>query len=547
MPIAVTLPPMVLLWPFLLAVLVYLLLRWGVWTAGAASPASAAKHARWVGVLGWMASSLQGAANAGTLAPGSAYGSSDTPVEIAALLSWPVLGCLLIHAIGQISYPGHKGTRRRASLSVRRLRDLVPGKLAWVTIGVFVFSACFVAWAAGLPAFPAVERIQTADGYLTQLGQPGRISGVDLAACLGGALLVLAVGTVLVLLLITRRRQLEGLSDADNRCLRSIAINRLLRTVASVASGLGAIAGNFATNAPPGTLAPFGGMSYAGIVNLAVLLMMWGWRPPQLAHEEAADDKQEPTGGQGQRISNHHPAARFVGSLAPLLAAAAALPLIVGWLFSGLFVEAREAHGIPFSPMVFVALSALAVLGVIAAGEVLLARNYTDAGLPRGLPVRAVSPALATTAVTTCLLFLYILAVAASGEMRLGTGSAWIESSAYAGVVVAAGLQVLKSIRTRPGIRNAAGPDATYRSIAYVRTARTLAAFFSAEAAVLLLFEQEAVASGFRISPASFPGFHELLTGAGVFLAVCTVFIALIPARTSPRSRVLETEMDSVT
>lgn len=547
MPIDVTLPPMVLLWPFLLAVLVYLWLRWGIWTTGAASPVSAAKHAKWVGVLGWMASSLQGAANAGTIAPGFPYGSSDTPGEIVGLLSWPVLGCLLIHAIGQFSYPGHKGTRRRASLSVRRLRDFVPRKLAWVTIGTFVFSACFIAWAAGLPAFPVVERIQTADGYPTQSGQPGRISGFELAACLGGALLVLAVGTVLVLLLITRRRQLEGLSDADNRRLRSIAINRLLRTVATVASGLAAIAGHFATNVPPETTAPLGGMNYAGIVNLVVLLWMWGWRPPQLAHEEAADDIQEPAGRKDQNISNRHPAAKFVGSLGPLLAAAAALPLIVAWLLSGLFIGAREAHGVPFSPMVFVALSALAVLGVIAAGEVLLTRNYTEAGLPRGLPVRAVSPALATTAVITCLLFLSVLATAASGEMLLGTGSAWIESSVCAGVVVAAVLHVLKSIRTRPGIKNAAGPDATYRSIAYVRTTRTLAAFFSAEAAVLLLFEQAAVTSGLHVSTTSFHGFPGLLSGAGVFLAACTVFIALIPVRTSPRRRVLETEMDSVT
>lgn len=546
MPIAVTLPPMVLLWPFLLAVLVYLWLRWGIWTAGAASPVSAAKHAKWVGVLGWMASSLQGAANAGTIGPGFPYSSSDTPGEIAGLLSWPVLGCLAIHAIGQISYPGHKGTRRRASLTVRRLRDFVPRKLAWVTIGVFVFSACFVAWVAGLPAFAAVERIQTADGYPTQSGQSGRISGVDLAACLGGALLVLAVGTVLVLLLITRRRQLEGLSDADNRTLRCIAINRLLRTVATVASGLGAIAGNFATNVPPGTTAPLGGLNYAVIVNLVVLLLMWGWRPPQLAHEEPADDVQEPAGRKDRKISNRHPAARFVGSLGPLLAAAAVLPLLAGWLLSGLFIEAREANGVPFSPMVFVALSALAVLGVIAAGEVLLTRNYTEAGLPRGLPVRAVSRALATTTVATCLLFLYIVAVAASGEMLLGAGSAWIESSVCAGVVVAAVLQVLKSIRTRPGIMDAAGPDATYRSIAYVRTTRTLAAFFSAEAAVLLLFEQAAVTSGLHVSPASLPSFRELLSGAGVLLAVCTLFIALIPVRTSPRSRVLETEMDSV-
>lgn len=544
MPIAVTLPPMVLLWPFIVAVVVYLWLRWGVWDAGTASPVSAAKHAKWVGVLGWMASSLQGAANAGTIAGEFPYNSSDTPGEIAALLSWPVLGCLLIHAIGQISYPGHKGTRRRASLSVRRLRDFAPRKLAWVTIGIFVSSASFIAWVAGLPAFPAVERLQTADGYPTRMGQPGRISGVELAACLGGALLVLAVGTVLALLLITRRRQLEGLTDTDNRLLRSIAMNRLLRTVATVASGLAAIAGNFALNTPPGAPAPLGGINYAVVVNLVVLLVMWGWGPPRLEAEEAAANLAAAEAG--PKIRPGHPAARLVASLGPLSAAAAALPLIFAWLLSGLIIEAKEANGVPFSPMMFVALSALAALGVIAAGEVLLGRNYAVADLPRGLPIKAISPALATTAVVACVLFLSVLATAASGEMLLGTGSAWIESSVCAGVVVAAVLQVLKSIRTRPGIRNAAGPDATFRRIAYVRTTRTLAAFFSAEAAVFLLFEQAAVTAGLRVSPSSFSGFSELLSGAGVFLAACAVFIALIPVRTAPRGRVLEVEMDSV-
>lgn len=544
MPIPFDLPTMVLLWPFFVTVVVYLWLRWGVWNAGVASPVSAARHTKWVGVLGWLVSSLQGAANAGTIAPGFPYNSSDTPGEIVALLSWPVLGVLLIQTIGQISYPGHKGTRRRASLSMRRIRNFLPRKLAFVTLGVFVFSACFIAWIAGLPSLPAVERIQTADGYPTQSGQPGRISGVDVAACLGGALLVLAVGTVLVLLLITRRRQLEGLSDTDNQRLRSIAMNRLLRTVATVASGLGAIAGNFAMNTPPGEPLQSFVINYHGILNLAVLLMMWGWAPPRLEAEEVVANLVAAEAG--PKIRPLHPATRLVASLGPLLAAAAALPLIVAWLFSGLFIEAREVHGVPFSPMMFVALSALAVLGVIAAGEVLLTRNYTVAGLPRGVPVRAVSTALTTTAIVACVLLLSVLATTASGEMLLGTGSAWIEGSVCAGIVVAAVLRVLKSIRTRPGIRNAAGPDATYRTIAYVRTTRTLAAFFSAEAAVFLLFEQSAVTSGLRVSPASFPGFHELLSGAGVFLAVGTVFIALIPVRTSPRSRVLETEMDSV-
>lgn len=59
-------------------------------------------------------------------------------------------------------------------------------------------------------------------------------------------------------------------------------MNRLLRTVATVASGLAAIAGNHAARTDP-ALGIDGWINPAGALNLAVLLLMLLWSPPRLS------------------------------------------------------------------------------------------------------------------------------------------------------------------------------------------------------------------------------------------------------------------------
>ena len=157
-------------------------------------------------------------------------------------------------------------------------------------------------------------------------GGDGRIPGPEVAGWLGGALLVLAGGTWLVLWLIASRRQLESLDAADNAVLRTIAMNRLLRTVATVAAGLGVIAGNFAARPDPAQ-----GMTSwtnpAGLAGMVVLLVMWWWRPPRLAAAGlGARNRPEP----GIATGRQHPAARLVSSLGALLGLAAAVPLVAG-------------------------------------------------------------------------------------------------------------------------------------------------------------------------------------------------------------------------
>ncbi len=169
-----------------------------------------------------------------------------------------------------------------------------------------------------------------------------------MAGWLGGALLVLAGGTWLVLWLIASRRQLESLDAADNTVLRTIAMNRLLRTVSTVAAGLAVIAGNFAARPDPAQ-----GMTSwanpAGLAGMVVLLVMWGWRPPRLA-AAGLGARNRPEAGIA--TGPQHPAARLVSSLGALLGLAAAVPLAAGaFLYQALcgrqlrFCRLRGADG----------------------------------------------------------------------------------------------------------------------------------------------------------------------------------------------------------
>jgi hypothetical protein len=351
-----------------------------------------------------------------------------------------------------------------------------------------------------------------------------------------------------VLLLITRRRQLEGLSDSDNQRLRSIAMNRLLRTVATVAAGLGAIAGNFGMNTPPGTTAPFGGINYAGIVNIAVLVVMWRWRPPRLADVEMVENR-ETAAGSGHLIGLNHPAGKLVMSLGPLLGLAAAFPLIPGFLFSA--VSPAVQMPALYGPAGYVGCAAVLVLLVIAAGEFLLRTNHCSADVPQGLPKVAVSPALTLTAVAAFIIFLVLLAITAAGAVKSDVASGWMEAGLPAVVVVALATLALLLTSKRPGIRAAPpGLDAALRSITSFRIVRTIAAFFAAEAALLVLYEDQAISMALGFGPAARPEYWGLVSGAGGLLAVCAVVIAVIPVRSfvrTPGNVVPQAEMDSVT
>ena len=311
MPVQFDLPPLLLLGPLLAAVVVYLVLRWVIWAPRTGtSPASVSEHALWVGVIGWLASSLQGAMNLGIIPANPSAGAAlttagtDPPGTGVAGPGLPDGACP-----GPDQLPG-PAADAAAGRPVRPAHPRLPAPQAGLDHGRHLRHRRRGHRPDRHPARdsrpwppPTVS-----DGQYTYYngGGDGRIPGPEVAGWLGGALLVLAGGTWLVLWLIARRRQLESLDAADNAVLRTIAMNRLLRTVSTVAAGLAVIAGNFAARPDPAQ-----GMTSwtnpAGLACTVVLLVMWWWRPPRLAaaglgvrNRPEARDRRRPAAPGGQ-------------------------------------------------------------------------------------------------------------------------------------------------------------------------------------------------------------------------------------------------------
>ena len=549
MPVLFYLPPMLLLGPAIAALLVYAVLRWMIWPPGAGtSPQSVSEHGLWVGVIGWLVSSLQGAMTLGIIPANPSAGVPLVSAEaIVPALAWPVLGCLTVHALGQVSYPGPRRMRREAVLTVRGIGDFLPRRLALTTAAIFVSAAVAIARAATLPGFAALAPVVVSDGQYNQYshdngdnyygGGDGRIPGPEEAVWLGGALLVLAVGTWLVLWLIARRRQLESLDAADNAVLRTIAMNRLLRTVSTVAAGLAVIAGNFASRPDPAA-GPASWSNFAGLAATVVLLVMWWWRPPRLAAATLGVRNRPES---GVATGRQHPAARLVSSLGALLGLAAAVPLVAGAFLSPL-LTAADSYGLAG----VVALTAASVLLVIAAGEFLLQRNYGSPEAPRGWPRQPVSPALLATAVLALLAFVAVLGVTAAGQARLAEGPGWVPAGLLTAGACAASLPAFLTARSRHGVRDAPrGLDAALRAVTLHRTVRTLAATLTAQAAALLLTQSLAWAAVFgpeafgTVNPAAATWWPATL--AGSVLGAAALVIAVIPVRTLARARTAQT------
>ena len=529
MPVLLNVPPLLLLGPAVATLLVYAVLRWVIWAPGTGtSPQTVSEHGLWVGVIGWLASSLQGAMTLGIIPANPSASAVVGADSIIPALAWPVLGCLGVHALGQVSYPGPRRMRRQAVLSVRRIKDFLPRRLALTTAAIFVSAAAAIARTATLPGFAAVAPTTVSDGaygYYNS-GGDGRIPGPEVAAWLGGALLVLAVGTWLVLWLIGRRRQLESLDAADNAVLRTIAMNRLLRTVSTVAAGLAVIAGNFAARPDPAQQTG-SWTNFAGLAATVVLLVMWWWRPPRLASAGLGVRNRPESGIAAGR---QHPAARLVSSLGALLGLAAAVPLVAG-AFLAPVIMAAAGYGLAG----LVALTGTCVLLVIAGGELVLQRNYGSPEAPRTWPRQPVNAALLTTAVLALLVFLATLAATAAGQALLAEDPGWLPAALLTAGTCVAALPAFLRARSRQGVRDAPrGLDAALRAITVHRIVRTLAATLTAQAGVLLLTQTNAWAAVFgsdafgdAVDPAA--GSWWPATLAGAVLAASAVVIAVIP------------------
>lgn len=482
------------------------------------------KHALWTGVIAWALSSVGGANRAG-LIPAGPIADPAHPAAAIPLNPWdtiqftslfgPIAAVLLVHLIGQLTWPAPKSSRRVAVLEFRRVRDFVEPALGWTVLGIFTLSAAAVAWLAFAPGFPAVDAQAFPDGS-THGPIDGRVPGWILATALGAALFTLALGTSGVMRLIASRRSLEALDHGQNSTLRVIGMNRLLRVSATMASGIGAIAGNFLFQPSPETPT-----NWLAIATIAAAIAMFLWKPPFL-DSEAPDAAYDTLFGNksGQRLPHDDgpAAARLVDSGTPAVVMAALVGTLTGTtLITWLGWLAPVLIGIIFIMLTYTGL------------EFLLRRNYATPGRPRTRLEKALPwPMCAALAISAAGLAMALSLALRAANAGLGASEGWNGQGGPASfvlvpfccamaVLVVGALAALLVIR-RPGLEKATVElDNALRRRSLFRISRTVAAgWFAILAALLLVVPYDTNPHPLAVQP-----------NLPIFGALCIVLAAL--------------------
>lgn len=270
------------------AALLYVLLRFFVATPNAHNTKEAiARHAFWTALIAFLASGTSGLANLwANPSPGSP-GETAMPTMIMHAAA-PGLWLGLVYILGQFTWPRHLRPVRSASLEVRSVKDVIPRFLAGFLLLCTIISTVLliVAWNdAGAPSragnesnvdgsyqgpvydgavddygnpvdeFGHVVDLETLQEYTTGgESEPARpyvssITGVrpgsEVGPYLLGGLGLVLLGTLGAAAVVVRRPPLDSLDAEDNAVLRSIWINRLLRTSVLVVAGFGLAAINY--------------------------------------------------------------------------------------------------------------------------------------------------------------------------------------------------------------------------------------------------------------------------------------------------------------
>ena len=357
-----------------IAVVTYFILRVFVWTKGQSKSLEyIRRHAYWTGLIAWAVSSLSGANRAGIYDPGQFYASNWSTIPWFAILG-PVVAVLAVHTIGQSTWPAPKSPRRIAVLEFRRTRDYVEPALGWTVAGIFTLTAAVTTLLFFTPGLISAKRVPLGETGHSSQTEYGRAPGYVLAVSLTVALVALAAGTLLVMRLIASRRSLEHLTPEQNKTLRTIGMNRLLRVSATVASGLGAIAGNYLMQPAPDSTAT-SWVNWLAIINMVVLIAMLLWKPPFLDSEtdDAGYNALFNTGRSVATSAGDGPAAAKLSNAAGVTAPiAGTLGLLVGLLTIPWF----GWLGPLTLALVFVLLSHLGL-------ELLFRKNYATPGTTR--------------------------------------------------------------------------------------------------------------------------------------------------------------------
>ncbi|MFI2564767.1 hypothetical protein [Paenarthrobacter sp. NPDC018779] len=186
--------------------------------------------------------------------------------------------------------------------------------------------------------------------------------------------------------------------------------------------------------------------------------------------------------------------------------------------------------------VILVAVMASLVLLSIAVGELLIARNYGDPEAPLHWPRQPVSRGLLAFGIASAAIFAIAIVMTGAGQGLLAASPSWPASLLLTfgvGVVGAASILAARRRRGLPESPEEQGIDAALRAIAMCRIIRTLAAYFLAQSAMLLLTNVEAWG-------ALFPAFDRLApspaTLVGAILLAIAVAVSVTPVRSLFRS-----------
>ncbi|MEW1979375.1 hypothetical protein AB0333_00415 [Citricoccus sp. NPDC079358] len=334
--------------------------------------------------------------------------------EAVGIALGPVMAFVLVYAVAQYTWPRQTGAVRMARLSDRRATGLLPRYLTGATGAIMLAAAGLVVLAWQTPAIQAREITESWSdengGSESSWFEPGSRGGEDIAPWLLLALVLAAVGFVIVLRIIARRPTLTGLHPRDDDLVRRIAVNRALRTVAVMMLGIGAAGFNAWANADAAlalrSADPYSTplMPWLGITGILVWLVLLFWRSPHLAelgshtvqHPEAYDAGPAP---RSARAPSPPGTARAVLRLrldGATLAWMVAVPigvLVAFFQWTLPTTNAMGEGGPVFSPWIALLWSALpcaAALVILGFTEFGVRRGHSPAGEPNtaGRPSR---------------------------------------------------------------------------------------------------------------------------------------------------------------
>lgn len=291
-----------------IGILIYGLVRWVRWQPeGTDAVRTARGHALWTGALAYLASGITVNVALGrisNLATGpyqpQIWEPQRYPSQLWAdlvIVLLPIVISLTIYLISQFTFPKPRGQVREATLSRRTVRDFLPLRLASFGTAIWLACAVIVGGIARLPGFSPVERSldpanpdQLSNFSASSSFVYGQVDGWEVAIVLWAGLAFLALGVFGVMMVIARRRPLQGLSSGNNAALRTIAMNRLIRIAILASCGIASAAVQFAArrsglvevsgNAPVSIWSlPVGGFIAAGFLVFLIVVI---WQPPKL-------------------------------------------------------------------------------------------------------------------------------------------------------------------------------------------------------------------------------------------------------------------------